>query len=185
MNETINSILSRRSNRGFSEKPLTDEQMVTLEECALASPTSLNCQSWHFSFVTSQSVINEVERRTCDAIIESADEEMKEKIVARRYSVFYGAPMVVFISSEQGNMFGGINAGIAVQNIAIAAQALGLGSVIIGMCHPAFEGEGSGEISAKCGFPEGHKFAIAIAVGNPTVSKEAHPILENRLSIIE
>ena len=31
---------------------------------------------------------------------------------------------------------------------------------------------------------EGHRFAIAIAIGQNTVTKEAHPIGENKISFI-
>jgi len=34
------------------------------------------------------------------------------------------------------------------------------------------------------GIPEGYRFSIAIALGNNTVTKEAHPIGENKVSII-
>ena len=33
-------------------------------------------------------------------------------------------------------------------------------------------------------FPENYRFGIAIAIGNGTVTKEAHPIHEGRVSFI-
>lgn len=185
MNDTINSILSRRSNRGFSEKQLTDEQISLLKECALASPTAMNKQSWHFSFVSDQKVISQVENETLRIIDATADEATKARTNARNRSIFYDAPLVVFISSDPSSRWAHIDAGIAVENLAISAQSLGLGSVIIGLCTMAFEGENKAELSDACGFPEGYKFSIAICIGQPTVSKEAHEIGENKLTIID
>lgn len=185
MNETINAILSRRSNRGFSEKPISDEQMSLLKECALASPTARNMQSWHFSFVSDSRIISQVESETVRIIDATADEATKARTNARNRSIFYDAPLVVFISSDPSSRWSKVDAGIAVENLAVAAQSMGLGSVIIGLCAMAFEGEKKAELSDACGFPEGYEFSIAIAIGHPTVSKEAHEIGSNKLTIID
>ncbi len=185
MNETINSILSRRSNRGFSDKQITEEQMSLLKACALASPTARNMQSWHFSFVSNESIISRVEAETVRIIDEKSDEATKARTNARNRKIFYDAPLVVFISSDPESRWSGVDAGIAVENLAIAAQSLGLGSVIIGLCAMAFEGENKEELSQLCGFPEGYEFSIAICIGRPNVSKEAHEIGDNKLTIIE
>ncbi len=185
MNDTINAILSRRSNRGFTDKPLSDVQMSLLKECALASPTARNMQSWHFSFVSDKKVISMVETETVRIIDETADEVTKARTNARNRSIFYDAPLVVFISSDPNSRWSQVDAGIAVENLAIAAQSLGLGSVIIGLCAMAFEGEKKAELSDACGFPEGYEFSIAISIGQPNVSKEAHEVGENKLTIID
>lgn len=185
MNDAINAILSRRSNRGFTEKALSEEQMMTLKACALASPTAMNMQSWHFSFITKSELLHEVEAETCRVIESGENEELKERMKTRRYTVFYGAPLVVFISASPKARWGEIEAGIASENLALAAQGLGLGSVIIGLCENAFLGENRKTLENACGFPEEHEFKVAIAIGYPNVSKEAHPVGENKISIIE
>ncbi len=185
MNEAINSILSRRSNRGFTDKKITEEQMRMLKACALASPTARNMQSWHFSFVSDEAVISLVENETLRIIDEKSDEATKARTNARNRKIFYDAPLVIFISSEKDNRWSHIDAGIAVENLAIAAQSMGLGSVIIGLCAMAFEGDKKEELADKCGFPEGYDFSIAICIGRPNVSKEAHEIGDNKLTIID
>lgn len=185
MNETINAILSRRSNRGFTDKKLTEEQLSLLKECAIASPTARNMQSWHFSFVSDEKVIAQVENETLNIIYAGEDEQTKKNTTARNRTVFYDAPLVVFISSDPKNRWSKIDAGIAVENLAIAAQSMGLGSVIIGLCAMAFEGENGAELAEACGFPEDYEFTIAICIGRPNVSKEAHEVGENKITIID
>lgn len=185
MNDAINAIISRRSNRGFSEKKLTDEQFALLKECALASPTAMNAQSWHFSFISNEEIIRAVEKETLRIIDAEADDATKERIASRNRSIFYEAPTVVFISADEKSRWGSVDAGIAVQNLAIAAQSMNLGSVIIGLCAKAFEGENKEQMNELCAIPEGHKFVIAICIGQPVVSKEAHPIGENKLTVID
>ena len=185
MNETIRSILDRRSNRGFEPSPLSQEQLDLLKQCALASPTAMNAQSWHFSFVTGADIIKKVEDVTLDELYAGSDEATKQRIDSRGRTIFYGAPLVVFISSKNDNYWSHIDAGIASENLAVAAQSMGLGSVIIGLCKKAFDGEKRAELEKLLGFPEDHSFSIAVALGVPTATKDAHPVMDGKLSVID
>lgn len=179
MNPTLESIFDRRSNRGYSPEPVSEENIELLKKVALASPTAKNAQSWHFSFVTNKELIKKVERASAEAFAKAGEEAVANRI--NTAGIFYDAPLAVFISSDKESMWGHIDAGIAVQNLAIAAQSLGLGSVILGLCKAAFSGEQAEELSKELGFPEGYEYSIAISIGTPTVSKEAHPIKRNKI----
>ena len=184
MNDTIGSILDRRSNRGFEAQPLYPGQIELLEQVAKASPTARNAQSWHFSFVTNPDVIKSVEDASFEALMANAGEDDKARI-KQRGTIFYGAPLVVFISADRNNEWGGIDAGIAVENLAVAAQSMELGSVIIGLCKAAFTGAGKDELAKTLGFPGTHDFAIAIAIGKPTVTKDAHTVSDDHVTHID
>jgi nitroreductase len=67
-----------------------------------------------------------------------------------------------------------VDAGIAVENMALAAECLGLGSVIIGCIYDAMHGEAQEYFSKKLQFPEGYSFQIALAVGHKTDNKTPH-----------
>jgi len=181
MNDTIRSILDRRSIRAYKPDAVNDDQLAILKECALASPTAVNAQSWHFTFVTDRDIIAEVDKATLDAFVASGDTATCERVKSRGGAVFYNAPLAVFISCDKDSKWGEIDAGIAVENLALAAHALGLGSVIIGMCAAAFNGKERARLEELLCFPENHRYAIAIAIGHPDTTKEAHPVHENRL----
>jgi nitroreductase len=66
--------------------------------------------------------------------------------------------------------------------MALAAHALGLGSVILGLPDAAFTGPRRDYFNELLKFPETHDFAVAIAIGIPTVTKDAHPIKPNRIT---
>lgn len=174
MNEVLKAIHDRRSTRVFSDVQLTGEQLQTLIDAALASPTARNTQMWHFSFVQNKEALDRF------------GAFMSEKIGRPGFDPFYGAPTVVFISRpvECANRFVEVDCGIACENIVLAAQSMGLGSVIIGMVMDVFLSEQGAEFAKAVGMPEDHQFSIAIALGNNTVTKEAHPIGENKISII-
>ena len=48
------------------------------------------------------------------------------------------------------------------------------GSVILGRPMEVFDTEKGARYAKAIGFPEGYTFAIAIALGEPTVTKDAH-----------
>ena len=104
--------------------------------------------------------------------------------MGREGDIFYAAPTAIFISADRENKWGVLDSGIAVQNIAIAAQSLGLGSVILGLPAAAFNGPRAEYFAKLLKFPAQHEFAIAIAVGYPDCTKEAHPVEDGRIDYV-
>lgn len=176
MNEVLKAIQDRRSTRGFNDVQLTEEQMQALMDAALASPTARNTQMWHFSFVQNQELLGEFNAELAAIMKNDPDE----------FNVFYHAPTVIFISrpAQCDNSFVEVDCGIACENIVLAAQGMGLGSVIVGLPKMLFQSERGEYYNRAFGFPEGYQFSIGIVVGNNTVTKDAHPIGENKISVI-
>ena len=61
-----------------------------------------------------------------------------------------------------------MDCGIAVENMALAAGGLGIGSVIRGLPKPAFTGEKADELRTRLRCPEGYDFVIALSLGYAT-----------------
>ncbi|GHU69555.1 hypothetical protein FACS1894184_13770 [Clostridia bacterium] len=173
VNPVLRAIAERRSTRGYSATPLTQEQLDALLSAAVQSPSAMNRQPWHFSVVQNPAILSRINTEISAAFNKDVGD------------VFYGAPCCIFLSCEPDARWSRLDCGIAVENIAVAAQALGLGSVILGMPEGAFTGPNGGELNSLLKFPPTYKFAVAIAVGNPTTSKEAHPLLEGRIDYID
>ena len=180
MNEVLKAIQDRRSTRGFNDVQLTEGQLKALIDAALAAPSARNSQMWHFSVVQNRELLDEFSRDFASLMAKGA----QGGPAADR--LFYHAPMVIFISrpAECDNSFVEVDCGIACENIALAAQGLGLGSVIVGLPKQVFLSDRGAYYCGKFGFPEGYCFSIAIAVGNNTVTKEAHPIGEGKVNLV-
>ncbi len=58
--------------------------------------------------------------------------------------------------------------------MALAAEALGLGSLIIGCIYDALRGEKKDYFAKALRFPEQYEFEIAIAFGHKAVEKDPH-----------
>lgn len=186
MNEVLKVIHERRSTRGFNDVQLTEEQLQAVIDAALASPTARNTQMWHFSVVQNKELLDEFCKDAAELMASRMSEEEKTAFLEKEFHVFYHAPTVVFISRpiEAANRFVDVDCGIACQNIVLAAHSMGLGSVIVGMAMDLFMSERGAYYNKAFGIPEGYRFSVAVVLGNNTVTKEAHPIGEDKVNIV-
>lgn len=186
MNEVLKAIQDRRSTRGFNDVQLTEAQLQALIDAALASPTARNTQMWHFSVVQDKQLLDQFSRDAAELMAATMPAGSRGRFEDKDFHLFYHAPTVIFISRPQecSNRFVEVDCGIACENIALAAQSMGLGSVIVGMAMDLFLSERGEHYKHAFGFPEGYGFSIAIVVGNNTVTKEAHPIGEGKVNIV-
>lgn len=183
-NQILSLIQKRRSHRAYSEQQLSSEQLEALMSAALYSPSASNRQPWHFTFTQNKTLLNNISRAAHKQTRLIAQAERSERFADDNFDVFYHAPTVVVISSSEGR-FTLIDCGIAVQNIALAAEGLGLGSVIVGLAALAFAGEDKDTLEKALSFPPEHHFAIAIALGYPLDDKPAHPLNQDKITLID
>lgn len=169
-NLTLDYIRQRSSIRAYQDRPLTSAEMEALKEAALAAPTARNRQQLRYSFVANRAILDAIDSR----IFHFCDPQMKTTMDEREStSFFYGAPLAVFITG-QDEIWTPIDAGIAVQTLAIAAQSMGLSSVILGYPRLAFKPDDPDNCGQLIGMEEGEVFKIAIAIGHAATRKEPH-----------
>ena len=90
------------------------------------------------------------------------------------HNFYYEAPTLFILSADKNFSWSEVDSGIAVENMAIAAESLGLGSLIIGCIKDAMRGENEKYYSEKFKIPEGYEYKIAIAVGYKAMTKVPH-----------
>lgn len=183
-NAMLDLIASRRSHRAYESTPVTEEQLHILLDAALQSPSAVNRQPWHFSVVQNQELLRKMNREIACQVSLRDPESRNPRFNDPKFDVFYHAPLVIFISADPAWRYSSLDCGIAVENIALAAESIGLGSVILGMPRDAFAGERKAEFEKALDFLPGEEFMIAIAIGVPADDKPAHPIREGHISYI-
>ena len=176
MNETLKNIKERCSNRGYEPTRLSKETIQLLLDAALQAPTAANRQEIHISvFDGNSQILKDIEEKRREIAIASTDDEVKKQGIRNNPTNFYyDAPTVFMISCATGFSFAQFDAGVCAQNICLAAQSLGLGNIHLGIIKPVFLGENGESFKKRCAFPENYEFAIAVAVGYATKSKEPH-----------
>lgn len=180
MNEVLKVIDKRRSHRKYEDTPVTREQLDAILAAAVASPSAVNSQPWHFTVVRDQVLLDEINTELHRVMASKAS--ASPRFADSNFHVFYRAPLVIFISITQVSPWSGIDCGIAAENIVLAAESLGLGSVILGLPREAFHGDKEDEFKKKLSFPEGYEFGIAVSIGIPADDKAAHPVKENLIT---
>lgn len=181
-------IQNRRSIRKFSHRPVSKDQISLLMEAASAAPSAMNQQPWRCHFITRPDVISQLDQAAFEKFRADGNQGVIDRLASRGSdSLFYGAPLVVIISAERSLMAGTamLDCGIVAQTIVLAAQAIGLGSCIVGLTAAAFSGLGRTSLGRLIAMPESHEFAVSIAIGYPEISKEAHERLPERLALID
>jgi nitroreductase len=185
-NPVLEAIAARRSIRAYAPDQITQAQLDALIRAAQQSPSALDRQSWHFSVVQNSALMDEMSEAARLHLMKSPEAYAASRFSQPGYNVFYHAPTVIFISLDpDGPAIESIDAGIAAQNIALAATGMGLGSVILGMPREAFRSERGDEFRKALHFPDKYDFAIAAAVGTATATKDAHEFKPDRVSIIK
>ena len=170
-NETIDNILTRRTIREYTSEQITDEQLETLIECAMWAPSGRNSQPCHVRVLKDKRLLRELDKDFWAKVGRGTPAYTRCDV----NPVYQGAPALFLIYTPTEDQ---MNAGIAVENIAIAAEGMGLGSCIIasvGSLLKAPEGEKWKKI---IDIPENYIFQIAIAVGEKDeepAPKERHP----------
>lgn len=176
MNEVLKAIEERSSTRGYTEQKLTKEELNALIRAGLQAPTAANKQEIHITVVDGDNpILKEIE---------------DEKNVGRwlqkpPHNFYFEAPTVLILSGEKAFSWSKVDAGIAVENISLAAEGLGLGSLIIGCIKDALTGGKEAYFANALKFPEGYEYEVAIAVGHKAVSKTPHEYsIENNVSYV-
>ncbi len=151
--ELIKTIFSRRSIRKYTEELVPEEHVTTILEAAMAAPSASNRKPWHFVTVTERATLN----RLADA---------------HKYGkMLYKAPLCIVVCGDESvsQRFWEQDCSAATQNILLAAQALGLGSVWCGV-YPSEDRVR--EISEILGIMAPVKPLNLIAVGYPAENKD-------------
>lgn len=165
MNNVIDTIKKRSSTRGYTPEPLTEEELSALLHAGLQAPTAANRQEIHFTVLKGDNPI----------LQELEDEKNRLRgLSALPHNFYYEAPAVIVMSADSTYRWSPLDAGIAVENMALAAEALGLGSLIIGCIYDALRGEKKDYFAKALRFPEQYEYEIAIAFGHKAVEKDPH-----------
>ena len=113
----VDVVLSRRSIRRYTTQAIPEDVLTKVLEAGRQAPSASNKQPWHFIVLT--------------------DDEVKEKLSHGRWNTFVkdSAVTVVgcgYVGEEYGRRWSTVDTTIALQNMVLAAWALGIGSCWIG-----------------------------------------------------
>ena len=155
-NIVVETIMARRSVRHYTDTPVGRDTLTLLAKCGINAPNARNMQEWAVRIVDSKEFLD-------------------------------GATAVMKTSTpEDPSGMLSVNAGALCENICLAAQSMGLGSVIMG--GPVMFLNNTPEAKPfldRLALPEGYKVRICVGVGHPDEAPEAKPRDESKVRFID
>jgi nitroreductase len=185
VNDTIKSIMKRSSIRKFKKDKLSETQIDILMKAALAAPSAANTQPWNFSFVEDTKLITDLEDYLVELAMNSGDEIAINRLKSRNNKVIFDAPLLVIVSSPLKGHFDMLDCGISIENIVIAAESMGLSSVILGGMRVAFMGDKKSFYKDLFCIPKENEFVGAIAIGHADITANPHELDVNKITRIK
>ena len=163
-NAAIENIMSRRSIRNYKQQAVPREVLNRIMECGVNAPNAINRQSWEVRIVENP----ELQAQIKAAMAATGNE--------RAEGCFYNAPVWVFIAQDSTFPFSAYDCGLMAENMMLAANALGIGSVCLGSpVRFILDSPQKDAVLEMLGFSDGYELCLCISMGYPNEKPEAKP----------
>jgi len=152
--ELIEVIFARRSIRKYTPEPVSEGNIRTMLEAAMAAPSSSNRKPWHFIVVTNRAILDRLGR-------------------AHPYGkMLFEAPLCIVVCGDTkiSARYWVQDCSAATENLLLAATAQGLGAVWLGV-YPREERIGAVKRVLK--IPENIFPLNIVSIGHPAEEKES------------
>lgn len=185
MNETLKTILNRRSIRKFKSEQIKDEELQLILEAAKFAPSAMNQQSYHFTVVQNKEILQKIENVTKSAFLNSGNPSFEARAKGENFTPFYNSPTFIIVTGDAKAIAPQNDGSLAIGNILIAAESLGIGTCWIHALSFVFSTEEGKVLKKELGIPE-HYIAIgSVALGYKDMEASAPPRKEGTINIIK
>ncbi len=173
MNETIKTILTRKSIRSYKEEQISDSDLELLIDAGIHAPTGGNSQSWNFTVIQNKEKLLELNRLVKESFAELIVDEntyrskRAGKISSQQetYSFYYNAPTLILVSNAREYSNAMADCSAAIENIMLAGKSLGLGSCWINQLTWFCDEEKVRATLTHYGIPENYIVCGGVALG--------------------
>ncbi len=172
MNETLKTILSRKSVKKFKSQQVDKDLIDQIVQAGLAAPSGLNKQSPIILVVTDKQVRDEL------SVLNAGKDPFG------RADPFYNAPCVLVVLADKSVPTYVYDGSLVMENMLLAAHALGLGACWIHRAKETFESETGKAILKKLGVEGEYEGIGNCIVGYADMTPQEKPRKENRVYYI-
>ena len=172
---TLEAIAKRKSTRSYKPELISEEALAAIIKAGCAAPIALaRYDTLHITVVQHEGLIEQIFDQAREAVFAA---------IGVRKSLNYGAKTLIVVSSLPQHREGMdyANGGIVIENMVLAATALGIDNCIMGA--PIAALAGNAELSALVGVPDGFTPVLGAVFGYAAEDAPAkeHTITVNRV----
>ena len=193
MNEVLKNIYERRAVRQYKNISVPKDQIDILLNAGRMAPSAMNRQPWKFYVLTNPNKIKTLSKEIADIAIKEIKHVNVKEAVKMTLSffhlstmidffknddhVFYGAPVVIFITSPKNDEWGALDVGMCAQNIMLSAKAIGLDTCPVGFAKFVTQTKDYYQLN----IPDTEQIDLAIIVGYGNEQPKIHERIENNV----
>lgn len=181
-NAVIETIMSRRSIRKYTDEAVPRELLNQIAECGINAPNGMNAQQWEVRIVDNQEWLKSI----TEAQVKAAKGTPMEKMFAdpEMKNAFRNAPAVIFVAHKPGHCTQ-VDCGLMAGNMVLSAKSLGLGSIVM-MGPLGFFSTPAGEPFLKSlGLSEGYELLLCVGIGYADEEPAARPRNKEVIKFVE
>lgn len=172
MNTVMENILSRRSVRAFEKKEIPADVLEQILKAAIYAPSGMGRQTWQFTAVKDPEKIKKLA-------------EIVEADLGRDGYDMYKPQVIIIPSNERDSSFGKEDNACALENIFLAANSFGIGSVWINQIRDICDGPAARALLREWGVPDSHVVYGIAALGYPAAAAKKEVCKTGKIVIVD
>lgn len=178
-NSILKNIYARHSVRAYAQTPIDSPTIQTLLDAAVHAPTAMHEEPWAFVVVQAPALLHRVSDLAKPIFVEEVRYRNAhgtghsfEHFTRADFNIFHEANTLIIICAKPLGPFVVADCWLAAENLMLAAQAIGLGSCVIGSAVAALNIH---KIKTELGIPDEYSAIAPIVVGIPSGESRASP----------
>ena len=177
--------MSRRSIRAYKPEQIKEEELHLILEGGKYAPSAINEQPWHFTVIQNKELLYKINEACKAAFINTGHPRFAERARQEGFSVFYNAPTLIIVSGEQNAVAPQIDCALAMENMFLAAESVGIGSCWIHAISNLFQGEAGEALRKELQIPATYIPYCSGSFGYKALEAQAPERKENTVSILK
>jgi nitroreductase len=173
----LKAIYARHSVRAYAPAPLDSATVQTLLDAAVHAPTAMHEEPWAFVVVQDTDLLQRLSDLAKPLFVEEVRHRNThgtshsfEHFTRPDFNIFHGAHTLIIICAKPSGPFVVADCWLAAENLMLAANAMGLGSCVIGSAVAALNIH---KVKTELGIPDEYSAIAPIVVGVPSGETQA------------